>query len=272
MFYYTIVGKNKTSPDKNYNSFFVLAVVYINRVFSEKSRRKMENCGETHTSIADDYEERAENVDTTYPHSSSYEELVEQTALLRRARNHPEEARKIRKIFLDIDKEGKSIPADGEMLRKGVLTVSRGKTLFSTDQLIQVCIHMFDGLPFVAFKGPTDARPYVIVVFSADCQYGDVCEVKTRLEIFKKEAAVENFLIRFKVEAIFSPEKYFQHLQDRSSGFIIRNENCGISKELAALVKTLKHTAGKKKRSSSLPRSTGLYQKKRKPSPLNIKQ
>ena len=44
----------------------MLAVVYINRVFSEKIRRRiMENCGETHTSIADDYEERAENVDTT---------------------------------------------------------------------------------------------------------------------------------------------------------------------------------------------------------------
>ena len=133
---------------------------------------------------------------------------------------------------------------------------------------------MFEDLPFVAFKGPTDAHPYVMVIFSADCQYGDVCEVKTRLEIFKKEAVVENFLIRFKVEAIFSPKKYFHHLQDRSSGFIVRNENCGISKELAALVKTLKEvkcTAGKKKRSSNLPRSAKLYQKK-KPSPLNIKQ
>ena len=221
--------------------------------------------------------ERGENVDvsTTHPHSSCYDGLIEQTDLLKRARKHQEEARKIRKIFLDIDKEGKSIPADGEILRKGVLTVSRGKALFSTDQLIQVCIHMFEGLPFVAFKGPTDARPYVVVIFSADCQYGDVCEVKTRLEIFKKEAVVENFVSRLKVEAIFSSEKYFQHLQGRSSGFIVRNENCGVSKELAALVKTLKevkYTAGKKKRCSSLPRSAELYQKKRKPSPLNIKQ
>ena len=100
------------------------------------------------------------------------------------------------------------------MLRKGVLTVSRGKALFSTDQLIQLCEHMFEDLPFVAFKGPADARSYVVVIFSANCQYGDVCEVKTRLEIFKKEVAVDNFLIRFKVESIFSPEKYFQHLQD----------------------------------------------------------
>ena len=103
------------------------------------------------------------------------------------------------------------------MLRKGVLTVSRGKALFSTDQLIRVCEHMFEDLPFVAFKGPADARPYVVVIFSANCQYGDACEVKTRLEIFKKEAAVENFLIRFKMESIFSPEKYFQHLHSTRS-------------------------------------------------------
>ena len=237
----------------------------------------MESCDDTHTSLADEYEERAKNVDVTtnHPYSSCYDGLMEQTKLLGHARKHQEEARKIRKIFLDIDKEGKSIPANGEMLRKGVLIVSRGKALFSTDQLIQVCEHMFEDLPFVAFKGPVDVRPYVVVIFSPNCQYGDVCEVKTRLEIFKKEVAVDNFLIRFKAESIFSPEKYFQHLQDRSSGFIIRNENCNISKELAALVKTLKevkYTAGRKKRSSSLPRSTELYQKKRKPSPLNIKQ
>ena len=129
----------------------------------------MESCNETHTSIADDYEEKAKNVDvtTTHPHSSCYDGLMEQTELLRRARKHQEEARKIRKIFLDIDKEGKSILADGEMLRKGVLTVSRGKALFSTDQLIQVCKHMFEDLPFVAFKGPADMRPYVVVIFSA---------------------------------------------------------------------------------------------------------
>ena len=237
----------------------------------------MESCDETHTSIADEYEERAKNVDVTtnHPYSSCYDGMLEQSKLLGRARKHQEEARKIRKIFLDIDKEGKSILTDGELLRKGVLTVSRGKALFSTDQLIQVCGHMFEDLPFVAFKGPADACPYVVVIFSTNCQYGDVCEVKTRLEIFKKEVAVDNFLIRFKVESIFSPEKYFQRLQDRSSGFIIRNKNCGISKELAAIAKTLKevkHTAGKKKRSSSLPRSAELYQKKRKPSSLNIKQ
>ena len=211
----------------------------------------MESCDETHTSIADEYEERAKNVDVTmnHPYSSCYDGMLEQSKLLGHARQHQEEARKIRKIFNDIDKEGKSILSDGEMLRKGVLTVSRRKAPFSTDQLIQMCEHMFEDLSFVAFKGPADARPYVVVIFSPNCQYSDVCEVKTRSEIFKKEVAVDNFLIRFKVESIFSPEKYFQHLQDRLSGFIIRNENCGISKELAACAKTLKevkHTAERK--------------------------
>ena len=138
--------------------------------------------------------------------------MLKQSELLGRARKHQEEARKIQKIFKDIAKEGNSIPSDGGVLRKGVLTVSRGKALFSTDQLIQVCEHMFEELPFVAFKGPADARPYVVVVFSPNCQY--VRKVKTRLEIFKKEVAVDKFVIRFKVESIFTPEKYFQHLQD----------------------------------------------------------
>ena len=211
----------------------------------------MESCDDTHTSIADEHKERAKNVDVTmnHPYSSCYDGMLEQSKLLGHARQHQEEARKIRKIFNDIDKEGKSILSDGEMLRKGVLTVSRRKAPFSSDQLIQVCEHMFEDLSFVAFKGTADARPYVVVIFSPNCQYGDVCEVKTRSEIFKKEVAVDNFLIRFKVESIFSPEKYLQHLQDRLSGFIIRNKNCSISKELAARAKTLKevkHTVERK--------------------------
>ena len=135
--------------------------LYKSRMFCEKIRRTMESCDETHTSIADKYEERAKNVDVTtnHPYSSCYDGMLEQTELLGSARKHQEEARKIGKIFKDIAKEGNSIPSDGEMLRKGVLTVSRGKAFFSIDQLVQVCEHMFDELPFVAFKGPTDARP-----------------------------------------------------------------------------------------------------------------
>ena len=258
--------------------FSLLTFLYKSHIFCEKIRRRTtESCDKAHTSIADEYEERAEDVDVTtnHPYSSCYHGLEKQTELLGHARKHQEEARKIWKIFKNIAKQGNSMPSDGGMLRKGMLTVSREKALLSIDQLVQVCEHMFEELPFVAFKGPTDAKPYAVIIFSPNCQYSDVCEVKTRVEIFKKEVAVDNFLIRFKVESIFTPEKYFQHLQDRSSGFIIRNENCGISKELSNLMKILKemnHTAGKKKQSSSVPRSSELCQKKRKPNLLNIKQ
>ena len=67
-------------------------------------------------------------------------------------------SKKIPKIFKEIAKEGSSMLPDGGMLRKGVLTVPRGKALFPTDQLVQVCEHMFDKLPFVVFKGTADAR------------------------------------------------------------------------------------------------------------------
>ena len=103
---------------------------------------------------------------------------------------------------------------DGGMLRKDVQTVSRGKALFSTSQLVLVYEHMFEKLPFVVFKGQAVAHSFVVIIFSPNCQYGDVCEVKTRVKIFKKEAGIDNFLIRFKVECVFTPEKYIQHLLD----------------------------------------------------------
>ena len=77
---------------------------------------------------------------------------MKQTELLNRARVHLEEARKIRKIFKDTVREGNSTLPDGGMLSKGVLTMSNGKALFSTDQLELVCEHMFDKLPFVILK------------------------------------------------------------------------------------------------------------------------
>ena len=63
-------------------------------MFCEKiRRRRMESCDQTHTLIADEYEEKAEDVDVTtnHPYSSSYDGLMEQTELLNCARAHLEE-------------------------------------------------------------------------------------------------------------------------------------------------------------------------------------
>ena len=175
--------------------------------------------------------------------------MLQQAELLGRARVRQKEARKMRKIFKEISKEGNAMLPDDGMVRKGMLTVLREKALFSTDQLVKVCEHMLQKLSLLFFKGPADSCPSVVVIFSPNCQYGDVCEVKTRVEIFKKHAAVDNYLIHFKVESVFTPEKYSQHILDRSPEFVIRNKNCDVGKELTALMKTLteiKNTAGRK--------------------------
>ena len=73
----------------------------------------MESCDETHTSIADDYEERAKNVDVTTnrPYSSCYDGLMEQTKLLGRARKRQEEARKkYEKSLSTLTKKGNQYP------------------------------------------------------------------------------------------------------------------------------------------------------------------
>ena len=107
----------------------------------------MESCDETHTSIADDYEKRAKNVDVTatHPHFSCYDGLMKQSKLLGRARKHQEEARKIRKSFKDTAKEWKSIPTDGEMLRKGVLS-QKEKLSFQPINLfkcVSICLRTY---------------------------------------------------------------------------------------------------------------------------------
>ena len=44
--------------------FSLLTFLYKSRMVCEKIRRTMENCDETHTSIADDYEEREQKTST----------------------------------------------------------------------------------------------------------------------------------------------------------------------------------------------------------------
>ena len=72
----------------------------------------MENCDETHTSIADEFEEKAQNIDisTNHPHSSCYEGLMEQTELLRRARKHQEEQEKYEKSSSTLIKKENQYP------------------------------------------------------------------------------------------------------------------------------------------------------------------
>ena len=74
---------------------------------------------------------------TTHPYSSCYDKMLEQMELLGRARKHQEEAKKIQKVFKEIAKQGNSMPSDGGMLRKGVLTVSRGKLSFQPINLFK---------------------------------------------------------------------------------------------------------------------------------------
>ena len=82
-----------------------------------------------------------------------------------------------------------------------------------------------------------------MVIFSPNSQYDDVLEVKTRVEVYKKDVAVDNFFICFKVKSVFTSEKHILYLLKRSQGFVVRNENCSDkAKELAL------HTTGKKKR------------------------
>ena len=101
--------------------------------------------------------------------------MLEQTKLLGRARAHQPETGKIFKVIAK--KENAMLP-DGGMLRNVMLIISKGKSLFSTDQLVKVCEHTFEKLLFVVFKAPADSRPYVVIVFLHNSQYEAVVKLK----------------------------------------------------------------------------------------------
>ena len=75
--------------------------------------------------------------DDICPYSSCYESLLEQEQLLDSAREMEANAREIRNQFQAIADSGFPIPTS-TLLRKTVVSVKKGKIMFSTEQLSRV--------------------------------------------------------------------------------------------------------------------------------------
>ena len=88
-------------------------------------------------SQADDLHRQANEVECLVhipPYTSCYEALWANYELVQQAREMESAARDIRKQFQEIAASGLSIPSL-TLLRKAVLSVKRGKVMFSIDQL-----------------------------------------------------------------------------------------------------------------------------------------
>ena len=119
---------------------------------------------ETYTSQADDLYQEANEIE--YPdyitsYTSCYESLLEFEKIITRAREMESAARDIRKKFQEIATSGLSIPSSS-LLRKAIISVKRGKVMFSMDQLVQVVDVIMGNLPYILFRPKSETKEYVV--------------------------------------------------------------------------------------------------------------
>ena len=120
-------------------------------------------------------------------------------------------ARDIRKKFQEIATSGLPIPSSS-LLRKAIITVKRGKAMFSMDQLVQVVDVLMGNLPYILFRPKSETKEYVVLLFWSTNMDDAACEVQKNMEIIKREVAVDQFQLRCVVENVPTARSQFLYL------------------------------------------------------------
>ena len=147
---------------------------------------------ETYTSQADDLYQEANEIeypDYIPPYTSCYESLLEFEEIITRAREMESAARDIRKKFQEIATSGLPIPSSS-LLRKAIISVKRGKVMFSMDQLVQVVDVIMGNLPYILFRPKSETKEYVVLLFWSTNMDDAACEVQKNSS--KLRCVVEN--------------------------------------------------------------------------------
>jgi len=145
------------------------------------------------------------------PYTSCYESLWEEENLIQRAREMESQAREIRSQFQSIAESGFPVP-NTSLLRKAVISVKKGKLMFSAEQLNRVAKMIMSKKPYLLFRPKAETKSYVILIFWSTSIDDTECAIQQQAEIVKQEVAVDHFQLRFKVENIASPRRNLLYL------------------------------------------------------------
>ena len=210
---------------------------------------------ETYTSQADDLHRQPNEVECPVyipPYTSCYEALWANYELVQQAREMENAARDIRKQFQEIAVSGLSVPSSTS-LKKAVVSVKRGKFMFSTDQLTKVVQVLMENFPYILFRPKSEVKEYVILLFWSTDTDDSACQVQKRFEIVKQEIAVDLFQLRCIVENVPAPRRQFLYLVNNyiclktqnDNGFHLSAEN---QEQLESFLKLLNNPEPSKKR------------------------
>ena len=139
---------------------------------------------ETYTSQAGDLHRHANEVECPVyipPYTNCYKTLWANYELVQQAREMENAARDIRKQFQEIAASGLSVPSSTS-LKKAVVSVKRGKFMFSTDQLAKVVQVLMENFPYILFRPKSDVKEYVILLFWSTDTDDSACQVQKRFE------------------------------------------------------------------------------------------
>ena len=120
-------------------------------------------------------------------------------------------ARNIRKKFNEIAASGLLIPSSS-LLRKAIVSVKRGKVMFSMNQLVQVVDVMMGNLPYILFRPKSETKEYVVLLFWFINKDDAACEVQKNIEIINQEIAVDLIQLHCVVENVPAARRQFLYL------------------------------------------------------------
>ena len=103
--------------------------------------------------------------------------------------------------------------ADSTLQRKAVVSVKKGKLVFSQQQLKQVVIMLMGDLPYFLFRPKSITKDYVILLFWSTSLDDSACEVRRKADVHQQEIAAE-YQLRLKTEYVATPTRQFRYLMN----------------------------------------------------------
>ena len=205
---------------------FCGAITFFSSSIKRAALEKLEIM-QSYTNRADELYLEAQNVqipDYIPPFTSCYETLYQQEELIERARTMEDSARQIRQQFQTIADSGFPLPTS-TLLRKAVVSVKKGKFMFSTEQLSRVVQMIMENKPYLLFRPKSDTKDYVVLVFWSTNFDDTLCNIQENAEVIKQEVLSDGYQLRFKVENIPSPRRFTLYMLNNYITLAVQNDD-----------------------------------------------
>ena len=111
------------------------------------------------------------------------------------------------------------------LLRKALVSVKKGKCMFSIKQLLRVVRMIMDNKSYLLFRPKSDTKDYVILVFWSTNFDDTLCSIQENTEVIKKEVLADGYQLWFKVENIPSPRIFSLYMLNNYITFAVQNDN-----------------------------------------------